>query len=868
MKIKYLLLFLCLCLLVSCKNKKTKDLLIIEQYIEQFELPSEITDDITLKTTDDNIKISWNSLNKTLLSDTGKVKQQASDEIVTIIGTFTLNDISKEKNFTIKIKAFTGSNDENVLNTFVDAFVLPNEIENDLELIEFKDNITITWTSSRQDILSNKGIINPIINDQEIILLGTFTLGKITKNKSFTIIVKGKAPLPTEYELLEKFVNEYILLSETSIDLVLETLNDDIIITWISNKPEILTNDGKINPTTVDNEVVLKGTFNKNNNIIEKCFTIIVKAKIIEEQTDLDILTNFVNEFKLPQETSENLILSKVIDQYTITWETSNRDIITTTGIIKRTNKDRTVILTGYFKYHEEQLSKSFSIKVLSYTPDELLLQAIDEIELPTTTNKNLELPIYFANGIIGSWESNKPNIISSEGIYNPDQNDVEVKLTITLTYQEVNKEASYIVIATGYPNLQRLNDCLNKIEIPTILLTDLNLPKDYENGIIASWLSSNQDILTNDGIYNVTEETITITLKLILELGSDSIEKEFIMKTAIKPEPILEKEHQIIVRAEAFNSTDLIDLKQVGQKIVISEGKTSGSYESPIISTKGWTSLVGSWAATSSKNATVELQVKARVDGVWSNYISYSAWGLGLENKGIDQNPGIIKLVDDEVMTINSKIADAIRYKITLRRTTSEIESPKLSLVSFALKIDNYLYAINEDLLPKAVNYIVPKLYQGAVPTIGGEICSATSTTMLLKYQGLDFSSYDTYEHRYVAYLVRDYGNNIFGNWVYNTVTIGAFGYNSYVARMYSLEELMYHLAFVGPVAISVKGQMTSNLKNYYTNGHLLVITGYRYDGNKLIFLANDPNVSNVACEYDSSIIKTTWRNIVYVVE
>lgn len=108
---------------------------------------------------------------------------------------------------------------------------------------------------------------------------------------------------------------------------------------------------------------------------------------------------------------------------------------------------------------------------------------------------------------------------------------------------------------------------------------------------------------------------------------------------------------------------------------------------------------------------------------------------------------------------------------------------------------------------MPKEVVYDVPKLYQGAVPVIGNSICSATSTTMLLKYHGFHFSSFDAeYEHRYIASIVRDYGNNIYGNWVYNTVTMGGYGLNSYVARMYSVDELIYHLAHVGPVALSVK--------------------------------------------------------------
>ena len=139
----------------------------------------------------------------------------------------------------------------------------------------------------------------------------------------------------------------------------------------------------------------------------------------------------------------------------------------------------------------------------------------------------------------------------------------------------------------------------------------------------------------------------------------------------------------------------------------------------------------------------------------------------------------------------------------------------------------------------------------------------------MLLKYKDLDFTEYDKeYEHRYIASIVKDYGNNIYGNWVYNTVTMGGYGFDAYVARMYSIDELIYHLATVGPVALSVKGKMVSSEKTYTTAGHLIVAIGYKYVDGKLYILCNDPNVQNVYCEYSESVIKNTWRQIAYVIK
>ena len=93
-------------------------------------------------------------------------------------------------------------------------------------------------------------------------------------------------------------------------------------------------------------------------------------------------------------------------------------------------------------------------------------------------------------------------------------------------------------------------------------------------------------------------------------------------------------------------------------------------------------------------------------------------------------------------------------------------------------------------------------KINQNVVPVIGNSICSPTSSTMLLKYKGHDFSQFDEYENRYIANLARDYGNEIFGNWVYCTVIMTSFGERAYVMRMYSLDELPSYLdMFLGNI-------------------------------------------------------------------
>ena len=175
------------------------------------------------------------------------------------------------------------------------------------------------------------------------------------------------------------------------------------------------------------------------------------------------------------------------------------------------------------------------------------------------------------------------------------------------------------------------------------------------------------------------------------------------------------------------------------------------------------------------------------------------------------------------------------------------------------------------EDYIKK---YDVPKLNQNMVPVIGNQMCSATTTAMLLKYKGMDFSENDSeFEHRYVASLVADRGHNqpTYGNWVYNTVVMGGFGFNGYTYRVNNFEELKYLLDNVGPVGASIRGETGI----YHTGGHLLVVIGYKVKDGKAYVLCNDPNVNDrfgeglfVYYEYPIDVFNNFFRGMCYVIE
>lgn len=580
----------------------------------------------------------------------------------------------------------------------------------------------------------------------------------------------------------------------------------------------------------------------------------------------------YLNEF-VPSSLTESIELPSEYNGVIIEWTSSKPYVISKTGVVKRAETDYTVSLSAKLSYNGEVLTNVFDITVPKLTDEEILNNALSKFTFSNEfSNNELYLKQDFAtakSAIVTKWESSHPDLIDTTGKLKAyPSEDTLVVLTLTLTLRDAVLVNNYEVFLNAKTTEELLEEAIINADINTNVIDRITyLPTEFDFNILGKWISSDDSILTNEGVVKTfnKECNVLMTLQYWIDGESDMNEKEFNFNINVNT-------GTRVIRANEFVESGMSNVELKNGLLTLVEGQTYGEYVSEVVETFDYSSLVGSWAATSSKNATVQFFVKVRVNGTWSDYLKYSneGWGLGLENAATDHTNSLAKLSTDEVKILNSKTANAVQFKLVLRRDTTSYESPKVSLVALALESNTYkglTYSLEE--IPSHIKYDVPKLYQQVVPSIGNSICSATSTTMLLKYKGMDFTSYDSlYEHRYMAGIVRDYGNEIYGNWVYNTVTMGGYGFDAYVARLYSANELAYHLANVGPVAISVKGQMTSDKKNYYTSGHLLCIIGYNYENGVLSFIANDPNVQEVECTYSLSVINSTWRNIIYVIE
>lgn len=687
----------------------------------------------------------------------------------------------------------------------------------------------------------------------------------------FSFLLFGCNNQKNDYDILLELSQTISLPTEANDNLELPTTYEiqNVIVNaiWETEDTEHISTNGEIFQDVEDYYASLKLTLTLNDESLVMFFDITILAidQKIYAQNILDTITvpeEINNHIELPSFTTYN------DNTYKISWESSNPTYISNSGIINYAEKDRSCTLTAYISYNKTEYSKNFDILIKKFNTTEMN-NFLNDFFLPSETNEDLLLPGFFTgeNTYKISWCSSDENIISSDGEIGYVLNECFVELNCQISIGEIAISKTYsIKVLPTSPEII-YNKIVKNLNIFTTINKNINLPTSFGNNISCVWNSSDTNILTNEGeiLHNNCTTPEYITLLGTFYIGDEIMTHEYNLIINYTPH---------FYKTNVFDgSLQNLKLNKEGNLILL-PGATEGTYISKEIETKNFKEAVASWCAITSENATCEVLISVKVNGNYSDYISYGEWGLGLQNKCYDQKNNLAELSTDEIKILNGKSAEAFKYKVVMRRENSNIQSPEFYLFAIALLLVDNNYSIDDNLLKPYVLHDVPKLYQHDVPVIGNSICSATSSTMLLKYAGYSFTDQAALEHEYIAKIVKDYGNNIFGNWVYNTVGISSFGLTSYVKRFVDTNEFLYSIQEMGPMAASIKGTVkytktsTGESGSYTSGGHLLVVTGYEITENETYIFINDPNVKTVSIKMSLNDFLTIWRNVSYIID
>ncbi len=117
----------------------------------------------------------------------------------------------------------------------------------------------------------------------------------------------------------------------------------------------------------------------------------------------------------------------------------------------------------------------------------------------------------------------------------------------------------------------------------------------------------------------------------------------------------------------------------------------------------------------------------------------------------------------------------------------------------------------------------------------IGGEICSPTSTAMVMAYRGVDVPTEP------LAYKIHDPYFSIFGNWARAVQAAYLHGVPGFLRRFHDWDEVKTYIAAETPVIASIKDPdgILDGAPYPESSGHLFVIVGFDDDDNVHV---NDP--------------------------
>jgi hypothetical protein len=445
------------------------------------------------------------------------------------------------------------------------------DVDNNVDSAEYSISLSDSELVDAE-VVNGELVVTPKSNiSGSTIITVTATINGISTSQSFTYSTERVNSAP-EIEKIETI--EVESQSTESIEVVELNIYDDMglsSLTATSSNPKLVSVSTDLensellltlSPNSVgETTVTVKAT---DSDEAETTTSFKVRVSANQTQVCLANTTSLLNfdvirgENETQNYITTPLHLPEVLescDELTyLEWSSSNENIIDTFGnIYKDSERDYTVKLTADIESGGFTSQKSFLLTVpKDELTDEIAVEQLFELlTFDSIRGQNLkkseiysELNLYTdgSSGTSISWNSSNENAVSSDGsVYRGEKNE-EIKLTATISKNDVSLEKVFNLIVKA----QKVNDSevvandkawltigsiLNQNRDSETIKTALTLYDTGINGSEISWTSSNEEIISLSG--EVTRDIIDryVELSATLQKGDVSDSKDFLLK-------------------------------------------------------------------------------------------------------------------------------------------------------------------------------------------------------------------------------------------------------------------------------------------------------------------------------------------------
>ncbi|MCK9233754.1 MAG: InlB B-repeat-containing protein [Acholeplasmataceae bacterium] len=327
-----------------------------------------------------------------------KINPILKGDVVTFTGTFYSRD--GKENMSLIISFPEDIEVVNPLGKFAlikDDIKPYEEIEEELVLkADSLYNSTITWTSNDEAITIVDGVITinrPVYpaGDKTVELTAEVKLDEFSETYTYEVTVLQELSAMDKVLEAKNNLGLDLELDEVILDfeLPLEGLHGTTIL-WESSNSEIVEIDGSdaivTRPFEEDKEVILTATIKLNDEELTKEFVLTVLAgEMADEEKVQYVIDNFeLDSSNLVYDDSEEVYLINgditLVDALfgvTVSWDSSNVNVLTNDGLYKEPFYQELIILTAKFSLNDVEEEVIFNLETIErtgyLTPKEVL---------------------------------------------------------------------------------------------------------------------------------------------------------------------------------------------------------------------------------------------------------------------------------------------------------------------------------------------------------------------------------------------------------------------------------------------------------------------------------------------------------------
>ena len=283
---------------------------------------------------------------------------------------------------------------------------------------------------------------------------------------------------------------------------------------------------------------------------------------------------------------------------------------------------------------------------------------------------------------------------------------------------------------------------------------------------------------------------------------------------------------------------------------LVLKKGVDEGTFLSEEYSTEDFTHMVASWNAFIYEGGSVEILARAKFGDTWTEWLTWGEFTPYARRGSVKNKKSDDAYVDvDTFILKNGQVGHHVQIMAVLRRDEEfpDAKSPELRRICMTFAGGTMLASYAEEPvenLPEKSVCEAPGISQEIrYSSIADSICSPTTMTVMLlsRIKDPELRTYTALLPEIYALMTEDNAEDMFGNWSFTCSGAGLFGYEcycQYAGRDILLQELAKgHTCGINVVYSNKKkgGQPYLEGTEGSTDGHLIAITGYEYEGGQI---------------------------------